>query len=89
MADVGGGVRKPAGDISEMIETRARQAYAVREILYPTGQALTYAAGGSDKEKIDNPYAAEFVRNWVYTDEVPGGDAGGAYPGHHGGPVAR
>ena len=67
MADVGRGVRKPAGDISEMIETRARQAYAVREILYPTGQALTYAAGGSDKEKIDNPYAAEFVRNWVYT----------------------
>ncbi len=66
VADVGRGVRKPAEEIAALIETRARQAYAVREILYPTGQALTYAAGGADKEKIENPYAAEYVRNWVY-----------------------
>ena len=66
VADAGRGVRKPAEEISALIETRARQAYAVREILYPTGQALTYAAGGADKEKIENPYAAEYVRNWVY-----------------------
>ena len=65
MADAERGVRKSSQEIITLIEQRARQAYAVREIIYPVGQALTYAAGGPDNPQINNPYAAEYVRNWA------------------------
>ena len=66
LVDAERGLRKTPEDITKLIEQRARQSYAVREIIYPTGQALTYAAGGPDQTQITSPYAAEFVRNWVY-----------------------
>ena len=66
IVDVERRLRRPATEIKEMIEQRARQAYVVREIIYPTGQVLTYVAGGPDKTQIDNTYAADFLRNWVY-----------------------
>ena len=64
LADAERGVRKPAEDIVELIERRARESYTRREIEYPIDQVLTFAFGGEDGT-TDNPYAAEFVRNWA------------------------
>jgi len=57
--------RKPAGEIVELIEHRAREAYARREVEYPIDTMLAFAFGGSDGQQIDNPYAAEYVRAWA------------------------
>ena len=65
LVDTERNIRKPSADMIELIENAARQAYAVREIIYPIGQALTYAAGGPDQTHITNPYAAEWFRNWA------------------------
>jgi preprotein translocase subunit SecA len=51
-------------DITNIIEGRARAAYARREIEYPIDHAITFAFGGIDGE-TDNPYAADYVRDWV------------------------
>jgi preprotein translocase subunit SecA len=53
-------------DITNIIEGRARAAYARREIEYPIDHAITFAFGGVDGE-TDNPYAADYVRDWVRT----------------------
>ncbi len=66
LLDVKGHERKPSDEIASLIETRARTAYARREIDYPVEHALTYAYGGGDGS-TDNPYAAEFVRDWVHS----------------------
>ena len=74
LVDASRGTQKSAGDIVDLIEQRARQAYAVREILYPAGHALTYAAGGQENQTISNPYAADWLRGWVksrYTQDWP------------------
>ncbi len=56
--------RKSAEDISELIETRARAAYANRELEYPIDHAMTYAFGGFEGGG-DNPYAADYLRAWT------------------------
>jgi preprotein translocase subunit SecA len=73
LADVQSHTRKTAEDIVEMIESRARTAYARREIEYPVEHALTFAYGGGDGS-TDNPYSAEFVKEWTnlkYREPLP------------------
>ena len=63
----------PAEAIAELIDARARAAYARREIEYPVDHVLTYAFGG-EGGSTDNPYAADHVRLWVknkYNIELP------------------
>ncbi len=57
--------RKPADEIVELIEGRARAAYARREIEYPVDHTLTFATSGLEGGGIDNPYAADYLRAWV------------------------
>jgi preprotein translocase subunit SecA len=54
--------RKTPQEIVELIEGRARDAYARREIEYPVDHVLTLAFGSSDRPVTDNPYAADYVR---------------------------
>ena len=56
--------RRPAEEIVDLIQSRARAAYARREIEYPVDHTLTFAFGGEDSS-TDNPYAADYVRAWV------------------------
>ena len=63
LADAGRGIAKPASEIVELIEKRARDAYAMRDLEYPVDQVLSFAFG--DTGITDNPYAAEFVRVWA------------------------
>jgi preprotein translocase subunit SecA len=56
--------KEPAA-IVEMIEQRARAAYARREVEYPVDQILTYVTSGQNVATIDNAYAADFLRGWV------------------------
>jgi preprotein translocase subunit SecA len=55
---------KSGEDITQFIESRARAAYAQREIEYPVDHALTLAFGGNDAS-ADNPYIAEYIRDWA------------------------
>jgi preprotein translocase subunit SecA len=57
--------RKPAEEIVNLIETRAREAYARREIEYPVDHMLAFAFGQTDGQQLDNPYAADYVRAWA------------------------
>jgi preprotein translocase subunit SecA len=67
------GDRKPVEEIVELIEGRARAAYARREIEYPVDHVLMLAFG-PDGRQSDNPYAADFLRSVVrakYGIELP------------------
>ncbi len=55
----------PAAEIVNLIETRARQEYARRELTYPVEHALAFAFGGSQDVTTDNPYGAEYVKAWA------------------------
>jgi preprotein translocase subunit SecA len=69
----GRGTRKSAEDIVELIESKAREAYARREIEYPVDQVLS-AFGPDGQGALENPYAADYVRAWVsakYGIELP------------------
>ncbi|HET6248626.1 MAG TPA: SEC-C metal-binding domain-containing protein [Tepidisphaeraceae bacterium] len=57
-----GDERKSEEEIVALIEGRAREAYARREIEYPVDHVLTLAFGSQDRPVADNPYAAEYVR---------------------------
>jgi preprotein translocase subunit SecA len=57
------GERIPVEQIIDMIESRARESYARREIEYPIDHMLTFAFG--DGQAGDNPYAADYVRSWI------------------------
>jgi preprotein translocase subunit SecA len=59
-----GRTRRSAEEIVELIQGRARAAYARREIEYPVDHTLTYAFGSEDGT-TDNPYAADYVRGWA------------------------
>jgi preprotein translocase subunit SecA len=54
----------PAEQIIELIDSRARSAYARREIAYPVEHALTFAYGGPEGF-TDHPYSAEYIQKWV------------------------
>ncbi len=65
--------RKSAEDIVALIEERARQSYARREIEYPVDHILALAFGG-EASNVENPYAAEYVRTWAkakYNVDIP------------------
>ena len=57
--------RKPPEEIAKLIETRAREAYARREIEYPIDHMMAFAFGQGDGQTVDNPYAADYVRAWA------------------------
>ena len=57
--------RKSAEEIAELIEKRARESYARREIEYPIDHLLTFAFGGDEGVSTDSPYAADYVRQWA------------------------
>ena len=57
--------RKPAGEIERLIEERAREAYARREVEYPVDHLLTMVFGGDEQGGTDNPYAAEYLSERV------------------------
>ena len=57
-----GNDRKPAEEIVALIDGRAREAYARREVEYPVDHVLTLAFGSPDRPVTDNPYAADYVR---------------------------
>ncbi len=54
----------PGEAIAALINTRAHEAYARREVEYPVNHVLTYAFGG-EEGSTDNPYAADFVSKWI------------------------
>jgi len=63
----------PAEQIVDLIESRARAAYARREINYPVEHALTFAYGGPEGF-TDHPYSAEYIRMWAlhkYGEQIP------------------
>ncbi|HEY8667924.1 MAG TPA: SEC-C metal-binding domain-containing protein [Tepidisphaeraceae bacterium] len=64
LSDPKNNTRKQAEEIVELIEDRARKSYARREIEYPIDHTLTFVFGG-DNASTDNPYAADFLRNWA------------------------
>jgi preprotein translocase subunit SecA len=59
------GNTKSAEQIKDLLQQRAKDAYAVRELSYPIDQVMAFAFG--DGTSTDNPYGADFVRAWVYT----------------------
>ena len=52
-------------EIIDRIETRARQAYARRELEYSADQVLTYAFS-SPTGPMDNAYAGDFIADWAW-----------------------
>jgi preprotein translocase subunit SecA len=56
---------KAADEIKDLLQQRAKDAYALRELSYPIDQVMAFAFG--DGTSTDNPYGADFVRAWVYT----------------------
>jgi preprotein translocase subunit SecA len=63
LADVERRIRKPADEIAALIEEKAHQAYAQREIEYPVDHVLISIFGNGETQN-DNPYAADMIRNW-------------------------
>jgi preprotein translocase subunit SecA len=64
---------KTADQIIEIIENRAHEAYARREIEYPIDYQITFDFGSMEGQ-TDNPYASEDFRRWVlekYRVEMP------------------
>ena len=55
---------KTTEEIDELIEQRARAAYARREIEYPVEHAITFAFGGFEGT-ADDAYAADYLRTWA------------------------
>ena len=64
LADAGRNIRKQPQEIVGLILTRARAAYARRQVEYPIDHVLSYVFGGIDGA-TDNPYAADYVRAWT------------------------
>jgi preprotein translocase subunit SecA len=65
LADAARGEAKPAPELVSLIEKRARDAYQLRELEYPVDTVLMFTFG-QDAASADNPYAAEYVRNWAW-----------------------
>jgi preprotein translocase subunit SecA len=66
LADEGRNVRKRPAEIVTLIEKRAREVYAQREIEYPIDHVLAFTFGEAG-QGADNPYAAEYVRAWTWS----------------------
>ncbi len=57
-------IMKPREEIVDLIETKARESYARREIEYPIEHTLMFAFGG-EEGSTENPYASDYVRAWI------------------------
>ena len=79
--DGGATSRKPADEIVELIEKRAREAYAAARSSIPIDHVLTFAFGGEDAARTDNPYAADYIRA-LGAGEVRRRAAARAHPQH-------
>ncbi len=55
---------KPADEIANLIEEKARGSYTRREIEYPVDHVLAYIFA-QDEGATGNPYAADAIRNWA------------------------
>jgi preprotein translocase subunit SecA len=55
---------KNRDDVIALIQEKAREAYRRREVEYPVEHTLLFAFGGEDGS-TDNPYAADYVKNWI------------------------
>ena len=56
----------PADAVRQLIEGRAREAYASREVEYPVNSVLTYTLGGEHGNPSTAPQEAiEFLTTWV------------------------
>jgi preprotein translocase subunit SecA len=64
LLDPGRGLAKSSEEIVALVEGRARAAYAHRDLEYPAEQAISFAFG-PDAASADNPYGAEFLRQWI------------------------
>jgi len=63
---------KDAAEIIDLIETKAREAYARREVEYPVDELLARVAG--ENSRIEHPDAAQFVGMWArakYAVDLP------------------
>jgi preprotein translocase subunit SecA len=58
-------MKRPANEIVELIDKRARDAYQLRELEYPVDTILMFTFG-PDAQNADNPYAAEYIQKWAY-----------------------
>jgi preprotein translocase subunit SecA len=65
MLDAERHVFKPSDEIVKLIDQRARQMYRQREHEYPIDHLLGQVGGG-EVDRIDNPYAADFVKTWAH-----------------------
>ena len=54
---------KSATEIESLLNHRARDAYALRELSYPAEQVLAFAF--ADSGATASPYGADFVRSWA------------------------
>ena len=73
IADPTRDIPKARGEIIKLIETKARHAYARREVEYPVDQALTMCFGPG-ATSADNAYGADYFRGWVrskFNIEIP------------------
>ena len=57
------GINRPPAEIRQLIEKRARDAYALREIEYPVDHLMLWCFG--ETGQADNPYAADQIRQWA------------------------
>jgi len=64
LIDIERQMRKPVEEIVSLIEEKAHQAYAQREIEYPVDHLLSFTFGAQEGA-TDNPYAADYVRAWA------------------------
>ena len=65
MLDAERHVFKPEAEIVRLIDQRAREVYRRREAEYPVDHLLGQVGGG-EVDKIDNPYAADYVKTWAH-----------------------
>jgi preprotein translocase subunit SecA len=55
---------KPAGELVELIEQRAKEAYIPRETEYPIDHTLAFAFGEANETEA-NAYGVDYVRAWA------------------------
>ncbi|MEM8873005.1 MAG: hypothetical protein AAGD32_01990 [Planctomycetota bacterium] len=63
LIDAERGITKPADEIIQVIEDRARQAYSRREAEYPVDHVLQMVFGDADNPQL-SPEGLNYLRNW-------------------------
>ncbi|HLL90938.1 MAG TPA: SEC-C metal-binding domain-containing protein, partial [Tepidisphaeraceae bacterium] len=68
VTDARSNASRDAEEIVALIDRRAREAYARREVEYPVDHVLAMVTGGgtaAEAGAIENAYAADYVRGWA------------------------